>query len=186
MTPTAEVRDGPAPAADRRGPARIVVDPAGGDAYTVAVRGHTLLVDQPAGTGGTDTGPTPTELFVASLAGCVAFYAGRHLSRHGLSPDGLRVVADYDMAADRPARVAAIRVRVTVPDALPEHRRRALLAVASHCTVHNSLASPPRVLVELGRDGTEDPAGAGGAPLAGSAAREGGRWSGSPGRGAIP
>jgi uncharacterized OsmC-like protein len=80
----------------------------------------------------------------------VAFYAGRYLSRHGLSPDGLRVTADYDMAADRPARVAAVRVRLTAPDTVPEQRRQALLAVASHCTVHNSLASPPRVEVELG------------------------------------
>lgn len=149
-TTGAPVAGGPAPAADRRGPARVVVDPAGGDAYTIAVRGHTLLVDQPTDAGGGDAGPTPTELFVASLAGCVAFYAGRYLSRHGLSPDGLRVDADFDMAADRPARVAVIRVRITLPDSVPEHRRRALLAVASHCTVHNSLSSPPRVRVELG------------------------------------
>jgi putative redox protein len=59
-----------------------------------------------------------------------------------VSPEGLRVTADYDMAADQPARVAAVRVRLTAPETLPQHRRRALLAVASHCTVHNSLATP--------------------------------------------
>ncbi|MGA5016447.1 OsmC family protein [Streptomyces griseoincarnatus] len=63
------------------------------DAYTVDVRGHRLRVDQPLEAGGTDTAPTPTELFAASLATCVAFHAGRYLHRHGLPRTGLRVRA---------------------------------------------------------------------------------------------
>ena len=52
-----------------------------GEAYEVMVRGHRVLVDQSGDHGGTDDGPTPTELFVASLAACVAFCAGRYLTR---------------------------------------------------------------------------------------------------------
>lgn len=47
-----------------------------GDRFELQVRGHRLLCDQPPGRGGTDQGPTPTELFVASLAACVAFTPG--------------------------------------------------------------------------------------------------------------
>lgn len=54
-----------------------------GESYEFAVRGHRMLVDQPPEAGGEDEAPTPTELFVASLATCVAFYAGRYLTRHG-------------------------------------------------------------------------------------------------------
>jgi hypothetical protein len=43
-----------------------------GEAYEVSVRGHQVIVDQPTDAGGQDTAPTPTELFVASLATCVA------------------------------------------------------------------------------------------------------------------
>jgi len=78
-----------------------------GEAYEVTVRGHRLVVDQPADAGGQDSAPTPTELFVASLASCVAFYAGRFLTRHGYSRDGLAVSAGYEMASDRPARVSS-------------------------------------------------------------------------------
>ena len=53
-----------------------------GDRFAIDVRGHTLLVDQPAEAGGTDTAPTPTELFIAGLASCVAFYARRYAARH--------------------------------------------------------------------------------------------------------
>ena len=120
-----------------------------GEAYEVTVRGHRLVVDQPADAGGQDSAPTPTELFVASLATCVAFYAGRYLTRHGYSRDGLAVSVGYDMASDRPARVSGVRLAVRVPAGLPPGRWAALRAVVSHCTVHNSLASPPSVTIDL-------------------------------------
>ncbi|QYC38162.1 OsmC-like protein [Nonomuraea coxensis DSM 45129] len=129
-------------------PGRVEVTHAGGEAYAIAVRQHTLLADQPADVDGDDGAATPTELFVASLAACVAFYAGRYLRRHDLPRDGLRVTAEFAMAADRPARVGEIRVRLSAPG-VPEQRRAALLAVASHCTVHNTLQQPPEVTVEL-------------------------------------
>lgn len=120
-----------------------------GEAYEVTVRGHRVVVDQPVNAGGQDTAPTPTELFVASLATCVAFYAGRYLTRHGYSRDGLAVSAGYEMASDRPARVSSVRLAVRVPADLPSERCAALRAVVSHCTVHNSLASPPPVTIDL-------------------------------------
>ena len=120
-----------------------------GEAYEVAVRGHRVLADQSAEAGGQDAAPTPTELFVASLAACAAFYAGRYLTRHGYSRDGLAVSADYEMAADRPARVASIRMTVRPPDDLPAERWPALRAVATHCTVHNTLAVRPAVSIDL-------------------------------------
>jgi uncharacterized OsmC-like protein len=120
-----------------------------GESYEIAVRGHRVIVDQPADAGGNDYGPTPTELLVASLASCVAFYAGRYLTRHGCSRTGLTVSASYEMATDRPARVSAVRISLKVPTDLPEERWQALAAVAKHCTVHNTLHNPPEVDIEL-------------------------------------
>ena len=116
-----------------------------GESYEIGVRGHRITVDQPMHDGGQDTAPTPTELFVASLASCVAFYAGRYLTRHGFSRDGLAVEAEFDMAADRPARVAAVRLTLRVPASLPPERWAALQAVATHCTVHNSIVTAPQI-----------------------------------------
>lgn len=120
-----------------------------GESYEIMVRGHRIVVDQPASAGGNDTAPTPTELFVASLASCVAFYAGRYLTRHGCTRTGLAVSASYELATDRPARVSQIRITVKVPTDLPQERWPALAAVAQHCTVHNSLHTPPDVAIDL-------------------------------------
>jgi putative redox protein len=138
-----------APVAGAGGADRMDVRFVAGEAYEVTVRGHRLVVDQPADAGGQDSAPTPTELFVASLATCVAYYAGRYLTRHGYSRDGLAVSAGYEMASDRPARVSGIRLAVHVPAGLPPQRWAALRAVVSHCTVHNTLAVPPPVTIDL-------------------------------------
>jgi putative redox protein len=69
------------------------VEHRGGDRFVINVRGHLVSVDQPVRDGGDDTAPTLTELFIASLASCVAFYAGRYLARHNLPTEGLAVEA---------------------------------------------------------------------------------------------
>ena len=119
-----------------------------GDLFEIGIRGHLLHVDQPLENGGGDAAPTPTELFVASLASCAAFYVRRYLARHDLPTGGLSVTATFSMA-EGPARVGEIGVVVTVPRGVPVERRRALLAVAKHCTVHNTLEQPPEVSIEL-------------------------------------
>jgi putative redox protein len=129
-------------------PGRIEVAFLADETYAVQARGHRMLTDQPIKDGGRDMAATPTELFVASLASCVAFYAGRYLSRHGYSREGLYVSAEFDMAA-RPARVGAVRLRIRVPHTLPDKRIPGLLAVVSHCTVGNTLSQPPTVDIAL-------------------------------------
>jgi uncharacterized OsmC-like protein len=119
-----------------------------GDRFAITSRDHTFTVDQPLADGGEDSAPTPTELFVASLGACVAFYARRYLARHHLPSEGLAVSTSYTMGS-RPARVSAITLDIDLPDGVPAERRDALLAVASHCTVHNTLEDPPEVTIEL-------------------------------------
>ena len=127
---------------------RMRVEHRGGDKFDINVRGHVVRVDQPVKDGGDDTAPTPTELFIASLASCVAFYARRFLARHDLPTDGLAVEATFEMGS-KPARVAGIEVRIIVPEGVPAERLGALLAVATHCTVHNTLTTEPEVSITL-------------------------------------
>ena len=118
----------------------------GGDRYLIEVGSHGVVVDQPE-TG--DAGPTPTDLFVGSLAACTAHYAGRFFSRHGVDAEGFGVACTFEMAADRPTRVGSIVLRLELPQAFPDELRGRLLAVIEHCTVHNSIVVPPEVRIEL-------------------------------------
>lgn len=90
----------------------------GGDRFGIGIRDHQVAVDQPPALGGEDTGPTPTELYVASLTACVAFYARRYLSRHDLPVEGLEVTAEF-RTETRPSRVSDVDlgIRADVPAA---------------------------------------------------------------------
>lgn len=127
----------------------VVVEHATGTNYVATVRGHEVRVDQPLSGGGTDQAPTPVELFVVSVATCVAYFAGQFLERHGVSRAGLAVHADYRKADRPPARVASIHLRVIVPAGLPVGLVKPLHAVVSHCTVHNTLQKPPTVDIQI-------------------------------------
>jgi uncharacterized OsmC-like protein len=123
----------------------IVVRSVAGDAYDMDVKGHQVRVDQPEFAGGTNTGPTPTDLWVASLAACVAYYAGKYLRDNAL-PTEVTVRTVFKMAIG-PARVSRIQMTVDAPG-LPEEQRAAFDEAISHCTVHNSLHQPPAVEIE--------------------------------------
>ena len=119
----------------------------GGDRIRMEVRGHQIRSDQPIEDEGGDTAPTPTELFLAGLAGCVTFFAERFLRRHGLATDRLLVSCEYTWA-ECPHRVGSIELNVDAPS-LPVERREAFLRVIEHCTLHNTLRQPPEMQVRL-------------------------------------
>lgn len=129
--------------------AEIEVRYSSGDRFLVRFRDHHVVVDQPREVGGDDVGPTPTELFVGGLAACVGFYTERFCLRHGLPADGLRVDCDFQLSTQGPTRVGAIDARIILPSGFPAERRAALLAVVEHCTVQNSLRTPPEVRISL-------------------------------------
>jgi uncharacterized OsmC-like protein len=133
----------------------IVARHEGGHRFTLRIREHELTVDQPRGSGGEDAGPSSTELFVASLVGCIAHYGHTFLARHGLSGP---VAAEADWSVDLGSeRLAAVQVRVVAPP-IPVELEAGFREAVEHCLVHNSLRTAPDVAVEI-RHGA--PAGSG-------------------------
>lgn len=118
-----------------------------GDRFHIDIRGHGLTVDQPRR--GEEAGPSPTELFVASMAACVGHYAARFLREHQLAHDGLRVECEWKMLAVEHGRISRIRMEVSLPKPVPEELRDGLQQAMEHCTVHNALRQPPQVVISL-------------------------------------
>lgn len=67
------------------------------------------------------------DLFVTSVATSTAHAAGRYLARHGLSREGLTVLAEY--VTD----LARIRLTVRIPHELSRPRQVALHEIVEHC-----------------------------------------------------
>ncbi len=106
--------------------------------------GHTLLVDEPAFAGGADTGPSPTRLVAAALAGCVAVTIEMYAERKGwdVGPVEVDVDVEYESYAPRSFAVA-----LRLPEELSDEQRERLLAIARRCPVHRVLAGETPVTV---------------------------------------
>jgi putative redox protein len=117
---------------------RVVARRRGGLAHDVEIEGgHTIRLDEPESAGGTDTGPSPTRLLAASLAGCVAVTVEMYAERKGWDLGAVEVEVDvaYEGYAPR-----AFDVTLRLPGDLDDEQRGRLLTIAGKCPVHRALA----------------------------------------------
>jgi len=105
---------------------------------------HELIVDEPAAAGGTDTGPRPTQLLAASLAGCIAITMEMYAQRKEWEIGKVEVTVEMEYEGHVPHR---FDVSVDLPAELDPEQRRRLLAVAAKCPVHKVLAGEAQVTV---------------------------------------
>ena len=106
--------------------------------------GHTLVVDEPEDRGGTDTGPRPTQLLAASLAGCTAITVEMYAERKGWDVGAIEVDVDVAYEGHVPSSYA---VALKLPSELSEEQRQLLLRVAGKCPVHTVLVGAASVTV---------------------------------------
>jgi putative redox protein len=106
--------------------------------------GHELIVDEPPDRGGTDTGPRPTQLLAASLAGCTAITVEMYADRKGWELGPVEVVVEMGYDGHVPN---SFDVQLRLPVELDDERRRRLLVIATHCPVHKVLAGEASITV---------------------------------------
>lgn len=102
----------------------------GGKRFETEVDKHTFATDH------TGMGPTPPDLFVASLAACVGIYVTTYCEKVGLDTTGLTVDLDYEKG---PHRMSGFSVRVRLPYADLGARAAAVQRVAEACLVHETI-----------------------------------------------
>ncbi len=120
----------------------------GGTRFDVVAGSHTVVTDQPTEDGGSDAGMSPVDLFIGSLASCVGYFVGRYCVRHRIPCEGFTIDVGWSMA-EQPHRVGAVNMRLNLPAEITPSQQERLLKVAHGCTVHQSLAVPPKVEIRL-------------------------------------
>ena len=115
----------------------------GGVAVDATYEGHTVHTDQPARAGGSDSAMSPFDLFFASIATCMGFYALRFCQERGLPTEGLRLTLDPIREQDG-KRVTLVRIAVQLPAGFPEKYRSPIERAIDHCAVKKHIVEPPR------------------------------------------
>lgn len=124
---------------------KVVARRAAGYAHDVEIEGgHVLRIDEPTAAGGTDTGPSPTRLLAASLAGCTAITIEMYAERNDWDVGQVEVDVDVEYRNGTPRSFV---VTLRLPSELSDEQRKRLLVVASKCPVHNLIAGETEVTI---------------------------------------
>jgi len=116
----------------------------------IQIRDHTLIADQPVQAGGADSGPTPTEMLLGSVGGCIAVTTRAFAQRKNWPLEEITVELemkriqreDYPPYTGEAPYVHEIRERIRFEGPLSEEQRARLLVVAGKCPVHLVLENP--------------------------------------------
>jgi ribosomal protein S12 methylthiotransferase accessory factor len=115
----------------------------GGVMVDATFRGLTVRTDQPESAGGTNTALSPFDLFLASIATCMGYYALRFCQERDLSTEGLRLTLE-PMRDEDLKRVATLRIVLELPTQFPDKYRPAIARAVDHCAVKKHILEPPR------------------------------------------
>lgn len=114
----------------------------GGVAVEARHKGFTVRCDQPESAGGSNSAPSPFDLFLVALGNCAGYFALRFCQQRELSTDGLRLSLETERDAEK-HRLARVRILIHLPDGFPDKYRDAIIRATDQCTVKRTLFDPP-------------------------------------------
>jgi putative redox protein len=126
-------------------------------AETVRSGPHVLLADEPAASGGNDSGPNPYAYLLAALGSCTAMTlrAYARLKKWPLEKVRVQLKHDRIYAADclscetKEGKIDRIERIVEITGPLTKEQRQRLVEIANRCPVHRTLASEIHIETQL-------------------------------------
>ena len=114
---------------------------------------HTITIDVPDTMGGKDRGPTPPQIFIASLGSCIGAFVAQYCENSGIDDSGMTVDLSFEKAED-PTRLVNLRAMIKLPKGECGRRVKAIEKVAGHCPVHATIQTMEELKMEIvGKDG---------------------------------
>jgi ribosomal protein S12 methylthiotransferase accessory factor len=114
----------------------------GGKVVTAHTRGHRIKTDQPLDNGGGNEGPTPFDLYLASIGTCAGVYVKSFCDNRKIPTDNIRIIqkTEFDMETGLPVDIT---IDIQLPADFPEKYRESVINVAELCKVKKSISKPP-------------------------------------------
>jgi len=118
---------------------------------------HKVIQDLPKVAGGRDLGPSPTELLLASLAGCIGIVAAYHAPKFGINLKGMEisVSGEYDVRGFlgenvKPGFISIeANIMIRTEKSNEENLMKFLKFVEEHCPISDTLKSKVNVKINL-------------------------------------
>jgi len=134
-----------------------VILPKDGLQATIQSGNHTYYADEPIEDGGTDTGPTPTQMVMGALGACVAMTMRLYAQRKGWVLDGVEIELDFERfkGKDYPAYngderyIHEITKKIKLIGDLTQEQHDRIIEIGGMCPVHRLIASPAFFVEEV-------------------------------------
>ena len=114
----------------------------GGKKAAAHIRGFTVHTDQRQESGGSNSAPTPFELFVASIGTCTGMVAAGFCRTRGLDTTGLAIHMEYEKD-EKSGRYPEITLSIRLPAHFPEKYLKPFSRAIDQCTVKKHILEPP-------------------------------------------
>jgi ribosomal protein S12 methylthiotransferase accessory factor len=119
----------------------------GGKRVDASFEGFEIKTDQCVDSGGEGSAPEPFDYFLASLATCAGIYVLGFCQKRNIPHDGISIGQRWDRE-EKTNRLSNVRISIEVPPDFPDKYHKALVRVASQCSVKKTLENPPELVVE--------------------------------------
>ena len=127
----------------------IVQGDCAGFAQAVQIGSHRLTGDEPVAFGGTDTGPSPYDLLLASLGTCTSMTISFYARRRGWPLESVTVslyhskihAVDCAECETKEGKIDRIEREIHFTGTLTDEQRSKLMEIADRCPVHQTLTS---------------------------------------------
>lgn len=122
------------------------------------IRGHQVVIDQPVNAAGTDAGPTPLELVLVSLAGCIGTIGRIVAMQQRIALRGMEIKVEGDIDTDgllgKPieGRIGFESITISVDvdaDMTDEEKEAFIHEVDRRCPVSENLLNATPIHVKL-------------------------------------
>jgi len=134
----------------------VVVSSESGLAQDIIIGKHKLRADEPSPTG-TDTGPSPYEILLASLGACTSMTLRLYAARKGWNLQRITVrlrhsrihAQDCTDCETKEGFLDRIEREIEVTGTLDDAQKRRLAEIAGRCPVHKTLVSEINIRTSL-------------------------------------
>ncbi len=120
----------------------ISVSLAGGRAVEAVVGDHTIRTDQPVKDGGGGSAPSPSDLFLASIAACTGYYVLDFCLERKISTEGVGVTMRTHKN-ETTKMLDLVQLEIKLPAEFPEKYEKAVVRAADLCWVKKHIQKAP-------------------------------------------
>lgn len=114
----------------------------GGKIISAHFKGFTVITDQPVKGGGTESAPSPFDLYLASIGTCAGIYVKSFCDNRQIPTEGIKVI-QHTQFSEETGLPIKLTIEIQVPPGFPEKYKPSLVNVAELCKVKKSIISPP-------------------------------------------